>query len=80
MDMNILISLISVVGSAVGTVTGVIISNKLTLYRIEQLEKKIEKTDELEERITKLEIDKAIFIEKVDNINCKLDEINAALR
>ena len=38
MDYNLLISLL---GTAIGTFSGIMASNKLTNYRIEQLEKKL---------------------------------------
>ena len=48
MDYNLLISLL---GTAIGTFSGIIASNKLTNYRIEQLEKKVDKHNNLVERM-----------------------------
>ena len=42
MDSTIVIALISFAGTLLGTFGGIITSNKLTTYRIEQLEKKVE--------------------------------------
>lgn len=43
MDMTaIIVALISLLGTAGGAITGVIVSNKLSTYRIEQLENKVE--------------------------------------
>lgn len=54
-DPSITVALISLVGTIVGSITGVLVSNKLTIYRIEQLEKKIDKyannIDEIKERL-----------------------------
>ena len=40
MNSEIIVSLITLCGSALGTLVGIIINSKLTNYRIEQLEKK----------------------------------------
>ncbi|MBK4844102.1 hypothetical protein CU011_2625 [Enterococcus faecium] len=39
----------------IGTFAGIVLSNKLTIYRIEQLEKKVEKHNNLVERTYMLE-------------------------
>ena len=51
----------SLIGTLAGTFGGILVSNKLTTYRIEQLEKKVEKhsaavsrTAVLEERLTEV--------------------------
>lgn len=58
-DPNVTIALISLVGTIVGSLTGVLVSNKLTNYRLEQLEKKIDKysnnVDEIKERLVIVE-------------------------
>jgi hypothetical protein len=58
----IIIALVSFLGTAIGTLGGILASSKLTNYRIEQLEKKVdkhngfaEKMPVLEQRITSLE-------------------------
>ena len=43
MSELIVISIISLIGTLGGTFGGIIVSNKLTTYRIEQLEKKVDK-------------------------------------
>ena len=40
MSIDAIISVLSIVGTLVGTFAGIVFSNKLTVYRIEQLEKK----------------------------------------
>lgn len=42
MDSTIIVSLISLVGTLGGSLGGILVSSKLTAYRIEQLEKKVE--------------------------------------
>ena len=43
MDTQITVALIGLAGSAFGSLVGVVVSSKLTVYRLEQLEKKVEK-------------------------------------
>ena len=55
MSETIIVSLISLAGTLGGTFGGILVSNKLTNYRIEQLEKKVEKHNTVIERTYKLE-------------------------
>lgn len=52
---NIIASSISMIGSLVGTLGGILVASKLTNYRIEQLEKKVEKHNSIVERTFVLE-------------------------
>ena len=52
MDYSLVISLI---GTSVGTFAGILASNKLTNYRIAQLEKKVDKHNSVIHRTYKLE-------------------------
>ena len=61
MAPELTVALLSLTGTLGGSLLGVLASNKLTLYRIEQLEKKVEKhsaavsrTAVLEERLTEV--------------------------
>ena len=58
MDSSILITL---VGSAIGTFGGILASNKLTNYRIAQLEKKVDKHNSVMDRTYRLEQEVAIL-------------------
>ena len=55
MQSEIIIALITVIGTMTASFGGIIISSKLTTYRIEQLEKKVEKHNTLVERMTRCE-------------------------
>ena len=50
MPSEIIASIISLVGTLVGTLAGILTSTKLTIYRIKQLEKKVEKHNSIVER------------------------------
>lgn len=68
MSDEILIGLITLAGSAIGSLTGIIVSSKLTNYRIEQLEKKVDKHNSVIERTCLLE-------EKVKVINHRIEDL-----
>lgn len=67
------VSILSVASSFVATFGGIIVSGKLTSYRIEQLEKKVEKLADINEKVLLLE-------EKINNARQRLDGIEADLR
>ena len=51
MNVTIINALISLIGTLGGTFGGILVSSKLTNYRIEQLEKKVEKHNSIVERM-----------------------------
>ena len=55
MDTEILITLITLLGSVAVQLGGILVNNKLISYRIEQLEEKVKKHNDLIERVYKLE-------------------------
>lgn len=55
MSETIIVSIISLIGTLGGTLGGILVANKLTNYRIEQLERKVEKHNSVVERTYKLE-------------------------
>lgn len=55
MSDTIIVALLSLAGTIVGSGLGVIASQKLTRYRLEQLEKKVQAHNNLVERTYKLE-------------------------
>ena len=57
MDKNVLIAICSFLGTALGTGGGIFASSKLTAYRIEQLEKKVDLHNGFAQRIPLIEKD-----------------------
>lgn len=76
MDSTIIVAIIAFAGTAIGSVAGVLASNKLTLYRISQLEEKVNKHNNLIDRTYKLE-ERCSLIE--ENIELRTEE-NIELR
>ena len=75
MNDAVIVSLIGLAGSVIGSMIGVIASNKLTLYRIEQLEQKVEKHNNLVERTYRLEQAEAVMEEKIDVANHRITDL-----
>jgi hypothetical protein len=74
MEIDIVVALISLIGTMGGSFGGILISNKLTNYRIEQLEKKVEKHNKVVERVYVLEKDKAVFEEEMTVANHRITD------
>ena len=55
MSDAVLVAILSLIGTLGGTFGGIITAGKLTNFRIEQLEKKVEKHNGVIERVFKLE-------------------------
>ena len=55
MDDIIVSALLSLAGTLIGTFGGILTGSKLITYRVEQLEKKVEKHNQIVERTYKLE-------------------------
>ena len=62
-------------GTLVGTLGGIALSSNLTNYRIEQLEKKVEKHNNLITRTYKLEQDFAVMDERVRVANHRIEDL-----
>lgn len=75
MDTEIFITILSFAGTCIGTIAGIVINTKLSNYRIEQLEKKVEKHNDLIDRQYKLESQVQEIKKDVTHIYHELDEI-----
>ena len=75
MPSEVIVGLLSLVGTLVGSIAGIIASNKLTLYRIEQLEKKVDKHNNLIERTFRLEEGQAVMAEQIKVANHRIEDL-----
>ena len=75
MTGEIICAIIALAGSIAGSLCGVIVINKKTLYRIEQLEKKVDKHNNFVERVYKLEQKEAVVDEKIAVANHRIDDL-----
>lgn len=55
MSETLIVGLLSLFGTLVGTLGGIVASNKLTAYRLQQLEEKVNRHNNVIERVYELE-------------------------
>ena len=75
MTSEVLIAVLSLLGTAFGSVTGIMTANKLTNYRIAELEKKVDKHNTIIERFALLEQDNKTQWDRIDDLQSSMDEI-----
>ena len=80
METEIIVSLITLIGSALGTFAGIAINAKLTNYRIEQLEKKQDKHNSLIERVYHIEQHNAVVDEEMKVVNHRIKDLEETER
>lgn len=71
----VIVAIISLIGTLGGTFGGILTSSKLTNYRIEQLEKKVEEHNKVVERTYRLEEEQKVEEEKFKVINHRIDDL-----
>jgi hypothetical protein len=77
MDNTIAVALITLAGSAFGTFAGIVTSQKLTQYRLEQLEKKVDEYNNVKTRTTELESWKESVSNDLNDIKNKIEKLEA---
>lgn len=75
MSEAVIVSLISLVGTLGGTLGGILVSNKLTNYRLEQLEKKVNEHNSLVKRTYELEAKDKLYEERFLEFGRKIDSL-----
>ena len=75
MSETIIVGILSLIGTLVGSLSGILAANKLVVYRIEQLEKKVEKHNNVLERVYVLEKDDAVIKEDLKVVNHKIEDL-----
>ncbi len=68
MDKEIIVALVSMAGTLIGSFGGIVTSSKLTNYRIERLEEKVDKHNSFAERIPVVE-------ERIKDLNHRVEDI-----
>lgn len=68
MSEVVIVGILSLIGTLIGTLGGILAANKLTNYRIEQLEKKVEKHNQVIERVYQLETHEAVIDEEIEQL------------
>ena len=68
MSSEMIVALLSLVGTAIGSVAGILTANRLTNYRVGQLEKKVDEHNHYGKRLPVVE-------EQIKAINCKVSDL-----
>ncbi len=72
MDSEILVAVLSMCGTAIGALGGVMASARLTNFRLEKLEKKVDEHNSFGSRLPVIE-------QKIDAIEERVDKLEQAL-
>ena len=75
MSEAIVVALLSLAGTLGGSFCGIMAANKLTTYRIEQLEKKVEKHNSVIERVYVLEKRDAVIQDEIKVANHRIEDL-----
>lgn len=68
MESEIVVAICSLIGTLVGSLAGILTANKLTTFRIEQLEEKVKKHNNLVERMVAVEQSAKSAHHRIDEI------------
>ena len=74
MEPEVVVALCSLVGTLVGSLTGILTANRLTTYRIEQLEEKVKKHNNLVERMIIVEQSTKSAHHRIDELVLEREE------
>ena len=80
MSDAVLAALIGLAGSGIGSVLGILVSSKLTQYRLEQLEHKVEVHNGVIDRVYKLEERTELQEEKIKVANHRIEDLEQTLK
>ena len=80
MSETILVALIGLAGSGAGAFGGILVSSKLTQYRLEQLERKVEVHNQVIDRVYKLEVRTELQEEKIKVANHRIEDLEQTLK
>lgn len=75
MSAEIVVACLSLAGTLVGSIVGILTANKLVVYRIEQLEKAVNKHNSVVERVALLEQDNKSQWKRLDEFRDDLEAI-----
>lgn len=75
MNETLAVGLLSLAGTLAGSLAGILTANKLTLYRVEQLEKKVDKHNQVQERVAVQERDLKTAFRQLDLLRADIGDI-----
>lgn len=75
MNETILVAFFSLFGTLAGSFGGILTANKLVNYRLQELEKKVEKHNKVIERVYALEQHEAVVDEEIKVANHRIEDL-----
>lgn len=75
MSEAIIVALLSLCGTALGSVVSVMTANRLTNFKIDALQKQVEKHNNLIERTFRLEEHAAVVDEQIKVVNHRVEDL-----
>ncbi len=75
MSEAVIVAILALIGTLGGSLAGILTANKLTNYRIQQLEEKVEKHNKVIERVYNLEKHEAVMDEEIKVANHRIDDL-----
>lgn len=75
MDSTIIVAILALVGTLTGSIAGILTANKLTVYRIDELEKKVDRHNTVMEKVILLDQDNSAQWKRIDELKEDLVEI-----
>ncbi len=79
MSDSVIIAIISLCGTVIGTFSGIVVGSKVLVYRVEQLEKKVDKHNSVIERVFRLEDADKLLDEKIKVANHRIEDLEKSL-
>jgi len=76
---TILVALLSLVGTLVGSFSGIIAANKLVNYRLQQLEQKVQAHNNLVERTYHLESELELIHEQIKSVHHRINHMEETI-
>lgn len=79
MPSDIIVAILALCGTLIGSIAGIVASNKLVVYRIERLENIINKVDNAMERIVILEQNEKAQWNRIDDMRADIENIKTKI-
>ena len=77
MSGTVIVAMLSLFGTLAGSFGGIVTANKLVNYRIQELEKKVEKHNKVIERVYELERHEAVVDEEIKVANHRIEDLES---
>ena len=79
MNETFVVAVLSLLGTLIGTLGGIVVSNKLVNYRLQQLESKVQAHNNLVERTYRLESDMEVVHEQIKVVNHRIGDLEGSI-